>query len=770
MAREIRILHTADTHLGYRQYHSEVRRNDFFAAFELVVNDAVEMQVDAVVHAGDLFDSRNPTLEDLLDTINLLSRLKAADIPFLGIVGNHESKQNTQWLDLFEEMGLAARLGKKPLMVGNAAIYGIDSVPKSKIPIFDYSGFEAPDSPAVSSSSTSSTDSTSPTPSTSSISSTSSTSSTPPNPSTPSISSTSSASSTLSSPSTPSIFSTPSYPVGNGWKLLVMHQIMNPFPYAEWDCDEVLENLPFKVDAILLGDYHEHSIIKNKTGETWITYPGSTERNSLSEKEARSYNIITLSEKGLEISKRTIPTRKFLSIQVELKGEDKPYEQIFSKVDEYLEDIPKSVVFLEISGDSGAVLSQSELEEYLLNKGALVSNFIDRRTKESFPEEVLTVNFSDPDHAVASEIRKMSLNDGGLIIDEIVRSPDVSKSRVDEETEDRLSKLIEAKAMDFKNPDFRIEIPANSASPNDYAYTVNAASSATTPELLEFEEINPDAVGETGLAGKNMPEGIVPGKLEITELSGVLRTSDRIKNTKKKGTKNSTETSKSIETSKGTEPSKSIEISAVSQDISELSPLAPASNSQCSSDSGLLKLPDSRSTELTSKPVAPSESNIQQETSRTPVKTPEIKTEFRKDKDNEPEVKPEIQAESKSEIKPKSRAKSKTEVKPESKTESELKSEPEVKPENEPEVKSKRLAESNLETEPESKPEKKSRKRSEPGVKGKPVKEKTDKAEKLPEEEPAMATELKEKTGKAGPKKGRRKTAVPRQYNLGDYL
>lgn len=124
-----------------------------------------------------------------------------------------------------------------------------------------------------------------------------------------------------------------------------MHQIVNPFPYAEWDCDEVLENLPFKVDAILLGDYHEHAIIKNKTGKTWITYSGSTERNAVSEKEARSYNIITLSEKGLEISRRTIPTRNFLSIQVELNGEDNPYEQIFSKVNEHLEEIPDSVVF-----------------------------------------------------------------------------------------------------------------------------------------------------------------------------------------------------------------------------------------------------------------------------------------------------------------------------------------------------------------------------------------------------------------------------------------
>ncbi len=458
MAREIRILHTADTHLGYKQYHSEARRKDFFAAFELVVNDAVEMQVDAIVHAGDLFDSRNPTLEDLLETMSLLSRLKAAEIPFLGIVGNHESKQNTQWLDLFEEMGLAARLGKKSHIVGNVAIYGIDSVPKSKIPIFDYSGFS---------------------------------------------------------------------PAENCWKLLVMHQIMSPFPYAEWDCDEVLENLPFRVDAVLLGDYHEHAITKNKTGETWITYPGSTERNSVSEMDARSYNIITLSEKGLEISKRTIPTRKFLPIKVELTGEDKPYEQIFSTVNEYFEEIPDSVVFLEISGDSEAVLSLSELEEYLLSKGALVPRVNDLRIKESLPEEILKVSFSDPDHAVANEIKNMSLNDGGLIIDEIVRSPSVPRSRVDEETEGRLSKLIEAMAVDFKSPDFRIELPACSASPASFSSPLNPSdpSSLSSPVMKTEISAKAEFAGEAGFAGESRPAGIIARKLEITELSEILGTS-----------------------------------------------------------------------------------------------------------------------------------------------------------------------------------------------------------------------------------------------------
>ncbi|WP_440945427.1 metallophosphoesterase [Methanosarcina sp. T3] len=394
MDREIRILHTADTHLGYRQYHSEVRRQDFFKAFETVIQDAVDMQVDAVVHAGDLFDSRNPTLEDLLETMNILSRLKAANIPFFGIVGNHESKQNTQWLDLFEEMGLAERLGKTPKLVGDTAIYGIDSVPKSKIPLYDYSGFEVPDSLPE-----------------------------------------------------------------NCKKLLVMHQIVQPFPYADWDCVEVIENLPFKVDAILLGDYHKYEKIKVGEGETWATYSGSTERNSSSENEPRSYNIITLSGEGLEISRRTIPTRNFLFITAKIDGEEKPYEQIFSAVNEHLEELPESVVFLDISGDSGTVLSFSEIEEYLLSKGVLVSRVKDLRLKEIVPEEVIKVAFSDPDHAVAEEIRRMSLNDGGLIVDEIIRNPDVARSRVDEETENRLSRLIEA--IDFKDPDFRIEIPAS---------------------------------------------------------------------------------------------------------------------------------------------------------------------------------------------------------------------------------------------------------------------------------------------------------------------
>jgi DNA repair exonuclease SbcCD nuclease subunit len=127
-----RVIHTGDTHIGYQQYHSPERRRDFLDAFEQVVDRAVSEDVDAVVHAGDLFHDRRPELRDLLGTLSALRRLAEAGVPFLAIVGNHESTRGGQWLDLFENLGLAERLGREPRSVGDVAFYGLDHVPKSR--------------------------------------------------------------------------------------------------------------------------------------------------------------------------------------------------------------------------------------------------------------------------------------------------------------------------------------------------------------------------------------------------------------------------------------------------------------------------------------------------------------------------------------------------------------------------------------------------------------------------------------------------------------
>lgn len=141
-----RVIHTGDTHLGYQQYHSPERRADFLRAFEQVVDDAITGDVDAVIHAGDLFHDRRPDLQALHGTISVLRKLRDADVPFLAIVGNHEGTRGRQWLDLFEMLGLATRLGDSPEVVGETAFYGLDHVPRAKRDDLDYQ-FEPHDQP-----------------------------------------------------------------------------------------------------------------------------------------------------------------------------------------------------------------------------------------------------------------------------------------------------------------------------------------------------------------------------------------------------------------------------------------------------------------------------------------------------------------------------------------------------------------------------------------------------------------------------------------------
>jgi len=138
-----RVIHTGDTHLGYRQYHRPERKRDFADAFRQVVDDAVADDVDAVVHAGDLFHDRRPDLGDIMTTLSILRTLDDAGVPFLAIVGNHEAKREGQWLDLFESLGLATRLGSDPVVVGDTAFYGLDFVPRAQ-----REGFEPDFAPA----------------------------------------------------------------------------------------------------------------------------------------------------------------------------------------------------------------------------------------------------------------------------------------------------------------------------------------------------------------------------------------------------------------------------------------------------------------------------------------------------------------------------------------------------------------------------------------------------------------------------------------------
>ena len=304
-----RVIHTGDTHIGYQQYHSPERRQDFLDAFEQVIADAIEMEVAAVIHAGDLFHDRRPELPDLLGTLSSLRELASAEIPLLPVVGNHESTRGGQWLDLFERMELATRLGSEPVMVDDVAVYGLDHVPVSRREDLDYA-FDSPDD----------------------------------------------ASHTT----------------------LVSHGLFTPFAHANWETETVLDDSTVDFDAMLVGD--NHAAGTEQVDDTWISYCGSTERASASERNGRGYNVVefdgdTRGPRGVDIRQRALDTRAFEFIAVSL-SEGEGTEHVRTKISEY--DLEDAVAIIEITGD-GEPVTPAIVEEFALEGGALVARVTDRR-------------------------------------------------------------------------------------------------------------------------------------------------------------------------------------------------------------------------------------------------------------------------------------------------------------------------------------------------------------------------------------------------------
>lgn len=106
-----RFLHLADCHLGYKQYNSITRYNDFARAFLHIIDVAVRERVDFVILAGDLFQKRAVDALTLYQAISGLERLKAANIPCIAVEGNHEKPYYN------DEIGWMTFLSQRELLV-----------------------------------------------------------------------------------------------------------------------------------------------------------------------------------------------------------------------------------------------------------------------------------------------------------------------------------------------------------------------------------------------------------------------------------------------------------------------------------------------------------------------------------------------------------------------------------------------------------------------------------------------------------------------------
>ncbi|MCD2201170.1 exonuclease SbcCD subunit D [Halobacterium sp. KA-4] len=363
----VRVIHTGDTHLGYRQYHSPERRQDFLDAFESVVEDAVAADVDAVVHAGDLYHDRRPGLRDILGTIDVLRPLREAGIPFLAIVGNHEGTRDAQWLDLFETLGLAERLDETGRRVDDTMFYGLDYVPESKRLDLNYD-FAEPDVEHTA---------------------------------------------------------------------LVSHGLFTPFAHANWDLDEVLGESNVDFDAVLLGD--NHAADTAQVGDTWVTYCGSTERASASERDPRGYNVVEFDDGDVAISRKGIETRDFVFVDVDLGPEDGT-EYVRERLRE--RNLEDAVVVVTVEGD-GDTVTPADVERFGDERGALLTRVNDRREVEA--DEEVEVSFADPDEAVRERVRDLGLREASLDIDDTVRDGDLADSNVRERVKQRVEAVLDDK-------------------------------------------------------------------------------------------------------------------------------------------------------------------------------------------------------------------------------------------------------------------------------------------------------------------------------------
>jgi DNA repair exonuclease SbcCD nuclease subunit len=104
----MRFIHIADSHLGRVAFNkttedgSNLRETLIYDNFFAAINRVIDEQPEALIHAGDLFDTVKPKTKALLVVMQALDMLKDAEIPFIAVAGNHSMQKNAHTISAFE--------------------------------------------------------------------------------------------------------------------------------------------------------------------------------------------------------------------------------------------------------------------------------------------------------------------------------------------------------------------------------------------------------------------------------------------------------------------------------------------------------------------------------------------------------------------------------------------------------------------------------------------------------------------------------------------
>ena len=125
------ILHMTDSHIGKISggFFKTKWEVDCAKGFQMAIDKAIELDVDSVLHTGDLFHNDQFGISESQKYLveNQLWRLNRYEIPFLYIVGDHERENGQAILHWLANIGYAKHLTQIPVNVGeHVALYGQD--------------------------------------------------------------------------------------------------------------------------------------------------------------------------------------------------------------------------------------------------------------------------------------------------------------------------------------------------------------------------------------------------------------------------------------------------------------------------------------------------------------------------------------------------------------------------------------------------------------------------------------------------------------------
>jgi len=129
----MQFVHLSDTHLGYMQYGLEDREQDFYEAFNEIIDRILSEHIRIVIHSGDFFHTPRPPIRALKIAQDGLLRLHERGVHVIIVPGGHDTlrRRGLPPLSLYERFGIKV-LSRSNFYtkIGNLCIIGLQHYPK----------------------------------------------------------------------------------------------------------------------------------------------------------------------------------------------------------------------------------------------------------------------------------------------------------------------------------------------------------------------------------------------------------------------------------------------------------------------------------------------------------------------------------------------------------------------------------------------------------------------------------------------------------------